>query len=166
MTIRDGGIFLSGFNEQLDDFREKAGEGTNWLKGFESKERERLDIPSLKVKQNRQFGFFIEITKSHLEKVPEDYRRRQTMTNAERFSTEELKQWEEVILTADDRAKALEYELFLELRKEVSSQAAKLSELGRKVASSDVLSAFAYHARKHSWNRPEIKHDSTMQIVS
>ena len=166
MTIRDGGIFLSGVNEQLDDFRQKAGEGTNWLKGFESKERERLDIPSLKVKQNRQFGFFIEITKSHLDKVPEDYRRRQTMTNAERFTTEELKQWEEVILTADDRAKALEYELFLELRKEVSSQAAKLSELGRKVASSDVLSAFAYHARKHSWNRPEIKHDSTMQIVS
>jgi len=166
MTIRDGGIFQDGVNEQLDDLRQKAGEGTDWLKGFESRERERLDIPSLKVKQNRQFGFFIEVTKSHLDKIPDEYRRRQTMTNAERFTTEELKEWEEVILTADDRSKALEYELFLGLRKEVASNASKLSELGRKVASADVLSAFAKHARKHSWNRPDIKHDSTMEIVA
>ena len=88
MTIRDGGIFQDGVNEQLDDLRQKAGEGTDWLKRFESRERERLDIPSLKVKQNRQFGFFIEVTKSHLDKIPEEYRRRQTMTNAERFTTE------------------------------------------------------------------------------
>ena len=166
MTIRDGGIFQDGVNEQLDDLRQKAGEGTDWLKRFESRERERLDIPSLKVKQNRQFGFFIEVTKSHLDKIPDEYRRRQTMTNAERFTTEELKEWEEVILTADDRSKALEHELFLGLRKEVASNASKLSELGRKVASADVLSAFAKHARKHSWNRPDIKHDSTMEIVA
>ncbi|MEC9393557.1 MAG: DNA mismatch repair protein MutS [Candidatus Thermoplasmatota archaeon] len=166
MTIREGGIFQTGVNEKLDNLRQKAGEGTDWLKGFESRERERLDIPSLKVKQNRQFGFFIEVTKSHLAKIPEEYRRRQTMTNAERYTTDELKEWEEVILTADDRAKALEHELFLELRREVASQAAKLSELGRKVASADVLTAFASHARKHSWNRPEIKHDSTMEIVA
>ena len=166
MTIRDGGIFQDGVNEQLDDLRQKTGEGTDWLKGFESRERERLDIPSLKVKQNRQFGFFIEVTKSHLDKIPDEYRRRQTMTNAERFTTEELKEWEEVILTADDRSKALEHELFLGLRKEVASNASKLSELGRKVASADVLSAFAKHARKHSWNRPDIKHDSTMEIVA
>ena len=166
MTIRDGGIFQDGVNEQLDDLRQKAGEGTDWLKGFESRERERLDIPSLKVKQNRQFGFFIEVTKSHLDKIPDEYRRRQTMTNAERFTTEELKEWEEVILTADDRSKALEHELFLGLRKEVASNASKLSELGRKVASADVLSAFTKHARKHSWNRPDIKHDSTMEIVA
>ncbi len=166
MTIRDGGIFQNGVNEQLDDLRQKAGEGTDWLKQFESRERERLDIPSLKVKQNRQFGFFIEVTKSHLDKIPEEYRRRQTMTNAERYTTEELKEWEDVILTADDRSKALEHELFLELRKEVASNAAKLSDLGRKVASADVLSAFAKHARKHSWNRPDIKHDSTMEIVA
>ena len=166
MTIRDGGIFQDGVNEQLDDLRQKAGEGTDWLKAFESRERERLDIPSLKVKQNRQFGFFIEVTKSHLDKIPDEYRRRQTMTNAERFTTEELKEWEEVILTADDRSKALEHELFLGLRKEVASNASKLSELGRKVASADVLSAFAKHARKHSWNRPDIKHDSTMEIVA
>ena len=166
MTIRDGGIFQDGVNEQLDDLRQKAGEGTDWLKGYESRERERLDIPSLKVKQNRQFGFFIEVTKSHLDKIPDEYRRRQTMTNAERFTTEELKEWEEVILTADDRSKALEHELFLGLRKEVASNASKLSELGRKVASADVLSAFAKHARKHSWNRPDIKHDSTMEIVA
>ncbi len=165
LTIRDGGIFQSGVNAQLDDLREKAGEGTDWLKSFESQERERLDIPSLKVKHNRQFGFFIEVTKSHLDKVPEEYRRRQTMTNAERYTTEQLKEWEEVILTADDRAKALEHELFLELRREVASHSTTLSSLGRKVASADVLAAFAHHARKRSWNRPEIRHDSTMDIV-
>ena len=165
MTIRDGGIFQTGVNEQLDDLRQKAGEGTDWLKSFESQERERLDIPNLKVKHNRQFGFFIEITKSHLDKVPEEYRRRQTMTNAERYTTDQLKEWEEVILTADDRAKALEHEIFVELRREVASHSTTLSALGRKIASADVLSAFAHHARKRSWNRPEIRMDSTMDIV-
>ena len=106
-TIRDGGIIRAGIDEKLDDLRQKAGEGTTWLKGYESRERERLDIPSLKIKHNRQFGFFIEITKTHVDKVPEEYRRRQTMTNAERFTTDELGKWEEIILTADDRAKAL-----------------------------------------------------------
>tara|TARA_Y100001970_G_scaffold292678_1_gene435120 strand:+ start:40656 stop:43367 length:2712 start_codon:yes stop_codon:yes gene_type:complete len=165
LTIRDGGIFQIGVNETLDDLKKKTGEGTDWLKNFESRERERLDIPSLKVKHNRQFGFFIEVTKSHLDKVPEEYRRRQTMTNAERYTTDQLKEWEDVILTADDRAKALEYELFIELRNEVSSHTSNLSALARKVATADVLSSFAYHARKNSWNRPEIRQDLIMEIV-
>ena len=166
MMIRDGGIFQVGVDEKLDDLRIKAGEGTDWLKGFEAREKERLDIPSLKVKQNRQFGFFIEVTKSHLDKVPDEYRRRQTMTNAERYTTDELKEWEEIILTADDRAKALEYELFLELRKDVASYATNLSSIGRKVASADVLASFAYHARKRSWTRPDIRDDTMMDITN
>ena len=166
MMIRDGGIFQVGVDEKLDDLRIKAGEGTDWLKGFEAREKERLDIPSLKVKQNRQFGFFIEVTKSHLDKVPDEYRRRQTMTNAERYTTDELKEWEEIILTADDRAKALEYELFLELRKDVASYASNLSSIGRKVASADVLASFAYHARKRSWTRPDIRDDTMMDITN
>ena len=89
-SIRDGGIFRYGVDNQLDELREKTSEGTSWLEGFESQEREKLDIPNLKIKHNRQFGFFIEITKSHVDKVPENYRRRQTMTNAERYTTEEL----------------------------------------------------------------------------
>jgi DNA mismatch repair protein MutS len=166
MMIRDGGIFQVGVDEKLDDLRIKAGEGTDWLKGFEAREKERLDIPSLKVKQNRQFGFFIEVTKSHLDKVPDEYHRRQTMTNAERYTTDELKEWEEIILTADDRAKALEYELFLELRKDVASYATNLSSIGRKVASADVLASFAYHARKRSWTRPDIRDDTMMDITN
>jgi len=166
MMIRDGGIFQVGVDEKLDDLRIKAGEGKDWLKGFEAREKERLDIPSLKVKQNRQFGFFIEVTKSHLDKVPDEYRRRQTMTNAERYTTDELKEWEEIILTADDRAKALEYELFLELRKDVASYASNLSSIGRKVASADVLASFAYHARKRSWTRPDIRDDTMMDITN
>jgi len=166
MMIRDGGIFQVGVDEKLDDLRIKAGEGKDWLKGFEAREKERLDIPSLKVKQNRQFGFFIEVTKSHLDKVPDEYLRRQTMTNAERYTTDELKEWEEIILTADDRAKALEYELFLELRKDVASYASNLSSIGRKVASADVLASFAYHARKRSWTRPDIRDDTMMDITN
>lgn len=164
-TIRDGGLFQTGVNEQLDDLRQKAAEGTDWLRGFEARERERLDIPSLKVKQNRQFGFFIQITTSHLDKVPEEYRRRQTLTNAERYTTDELKVWQEVILTADDRAKALEAELFRELRSEVASHSNTLSQIGRKVASADVLASFAHHARQRSWNRPDLRMDSSMEII-
>ena len=103
-TIRDGGIFRFGVDNKLDELREKTGEGTDWLKQFESQEREKFDIPNLKIKHNRQFGFFIEVTKSHIDKIPEHYRRRQTMTNAERYTTDELSSWEEIILTADDRA--------------------------------------------------------------
>lgn len=163
-TIRDGGIIRAGIDEKLDDLRQKAGEGTTWLKGYESRERERLDIPSLKIKHNRQFGFFIEITKTHADKVPEEYRRRQTMTNAERFTTDELGKWEEIILTADDRAKALENELFIQLRAEVANHAPALAELARKVSTADVVASFSFHARKNSWSRPEITDDGRMDI--
>ena len=99
-----------------------------------SQEREPLDIPNLKIKHNRQFGFFIEITKSHVDKVPENYRRRQTMTNAERYTTEELIGWEEIILTADDRAKALEKEIFIGLRDSVANFSSELATIARKIA--------------------------------
>jgi DNA mismatch repair protein MutS len=165
-TIRDGGIFRYGVDKKLDDLREKASEGTNWLKIFESQEREKLDIPNLRIKHNRQFGFFIEITKSHVDKVPEYYRRRQTMTNAERYTTEELVGWEEIILTADDRAKALEKELFIALRESVATFSSDLATIARKIATTDVLSSFALHARKNSWCKPEITDDNKIEIVA
>ena len=165
-SIRDGGIFRYGVDNQLDELRGKTSEGTSWLEGFESQEREKLDIPNLKIKHNRQFGFFIEITKSHVDKVPENYRRRQTMTNAERYTTEELIGWEEIILTADDRAKALEKEIFIDLRDSVSNFSSELATIARKIAITDVLSSFALHARKNSWCKPEITEDNKMEVVA
>ena len=165
-SIRDGGIFRYGVHKQLDELRSKASEGTSWLKEFESKEREKLDIPNLKIKHNRQFGFFIEITKSHVNKVPDNYRRRQTMTNAERYTTDELVGWEEIILTADDKAKALEKELFINLRSSVASHSSELATIARKIATTDVLSSFAIHARKNSWCKPEITDGRNIEIIS
>ncbi|MDC0501569.1 DNA mismatch repair protein MutS [Euryarchaeota archaeon] len=165
-SIRDGGIFRHGVHEQLDELRSKASEGTSWLKEFESKEREKLDIPNLKIKHNRQFGFFIEITKSHVGKVPDNYRRRQTMTNAERYTTDELVGWEEIILTADDRAKALEKELYIDLRNSVASHSSELATIARQIATTDVLSSFAIHARKNSWCKPEITDGRKIEIIS
>lgn len=165
-SIRDGGIFRPGIDELLDDLREKASEGTSWLKEFESQEREKLDIPNLKIKHNRQFGFFIEITKSHVNKVPENYRRRQTMTNAERYTTDELVGWEEIILSADDRAKALERELFITLRASVAGFSLDLATIARKIATIDVLSSFAIHARKNSWCKPEINEEHKIEIIA
>ena len=165
-TIRDGGIFKFGVDKKLDDLRNKAGEGTDWLKNFESQEREKLDIPNLKIKHNRQFGFFIEVTKSHIDKIPEYYRRRQTMTNAERYTTDDLASWEEIILTADDRAKALERELFIELRSIVSNFSSELATIARKIAITDVICSFAIHARKNSWCKPEIIEGNKIEITS
>ena len=165
-SIRDGGIFRFGVDDKLDELRGKASEGTSWLEEFESQEREKLDIPNLKIKHNRQFGFFIEITKSHVDKVPGHYRRRQTMTNAERYTTEELVGWEEIILTADDRAKALEREIFINLRDNVANFSSDLATIARKVAITDVLSSFAYHARKNTWCRPEITEENKMEVIA
>ncbi|GIS43078.1 MAG: hypothetical protein Ct9H90mP16_01480 [Candidatus Poseidoniales archaeon] len=163
--IREGGLFRAGYDEQLDDLRTKAGKGTSWLAELESTQREQLDIPSLKVKYNRQFGYFIEVTKTHLDKVPEDWIRRQTMTNAERYVTPELKEWEEIILTADSRANAIEFKLFCSLRDEVKAVTHTLSEIARKVSTVDVLSSFAHHARQRSWTRPQIVDDDRLEFL-
>ncbi|MCS5534861.1 MAG: MutS family DNA mismatch repair protein, partial [Candidatus Poseidoniales archaeon] len=162
--IREGGLFRPGYDEKLDDLRTKAGKGTTWLSEFEATQREKLDIPSLKVKYNRQFGYFIEVTNTHLDKVPEDWIRRQTMTNAQRYVTTELKEWEEIILTADSRANAIEFKLFCTLRDEVKAVTSTLSAIARKVSTVDVLASFAHHARQRSWCRPEISDSDRLDI--
>ena len=163
--IREGGLFRAGIHPELDDLRQKAAKGTAWLSELESTERERLDIPSLKVRYNRQFGYFIEVTKAHLNKVPEDWIRRQTMKNAERYVTPELKEWEEVILTADSRANALEFKHFCALRDDIRQTTSVLSDIARKASTVDVLAAFAHHARQRGWSRPEIVDGDRLDIV-
>ena len=165
-TIRDGGIFQSGIDDSLDQLRVQSGKGKAWLEQFEQEERERLEIPSLKVRYNRQFGYYIEITKTHVDKVPEHYRRRQTLTNAERYTTDDLAEWEDHILNAGSRANELEYRMFLELRDQIKAQSAELAGIARRVAAIDVLSSLAVHARERSWVRPEMLEDERIDITA
>lgn len=165
-TIRDGGIFQSGVDETLDQLRAQSGEGKAWLERFEQEERERLEIPSLKVRYNRQFGYYIEITKTHVDKVPEHYRRRQTLTNAERYTTDDLAEWEDQILNAGSRGNELEYRMFLQLRDQIKARSAELADIARRVAAIDVLSGLAAHARERSWIRPEMLDDERIEITA
>lgn len=164
VTIREGGLFKLGWSQKLDTHRNAVAEGKEWLDNLEATERERLDIPRLKVKYNRQFGYFIEISNAHLDKVPEEYTRRQTLVNAERYITEELKEKEELILNAKGRGNELEYALFRELRDQVKEHCQALSQIARKVATTDVLCSLAHHARRFGWTRPEMSEDDKLDI--
>ncbi|MDG1541554.1 MAG: DNA mismatch repair protein MutS [Candidatus Thalassarchaeaceae archaeon] len=164
VTIREGGLFKTGWSQKLDTHRNAVAEGKEWLDNLEAAERERLDIPRLKVKYNRQFGYFIEISNAHLDKVPEEYTRRQTLVNAERYITEELKEKEELILNAKGRGNELEYALFRELRDQVKEHCQALSQIARKVATTDVLCSLAHHARRFGWTRPDMSEDDKLDI--
>jgi DNA mismatch repair protein MutS len=164
VTIREGGLFKQGWSKKLDTHRSAVAQGKEWLDNLEATERERLEIPRLKVKYNRQFGYFIEISNAHLDKVPEEYTRRQTLVNAERYITEELKEKEELILNAKGRGNELEYALFRELRDQVKQHCQALSQIATKVATIDVLCSLAHHARRFGWTRPEMSEDEKLDI--
>jgi len=162
--IREGNIFKESYSPELDIFRKSVSEGINWLHELETNERERLEIPSLKVRHNRQFGWFIEVTKKHLEKIPENYRRKQTMTNAERFITEELKQKEDVLFNADEKGKRLEYQLFCTLRDECRTESSSLIQIADSISTLDVITSLAETARSRNWCRPDLIEDNKIEI--
>lgn len=165
LTIKEGKMFRQSWSSELDELRGKATEGKDWIAAFEGSQRKELDIPSLKVRFNRQIGWFIEVTKTHLSKVPEHYHRKQSMSNAQRFTTEELRSWEDVIFNADARCNELEYSLFRELRGKAKESAELLSEIAAKVATIDVLTSLADVSRRRGWNRPSLHDDIRMEIV-
>lgn len=152
--LKEGGIFADGYSETIDELRRAAGEGKQWVADLQVSEQERTGISSLKIKYNAVFGYFIEITKSHLDKVPAEYTRKQTMANAERFITPELKEMENKILGADERLKALEYEEFLNLRETVLEHLDAIQETAAALAETDVLGSFAETARLFDYCRP------------
>ncbi|MGE5529311.1 MAG: DNA mismatch repair protein MutS [Patescibacteria group bacterium] len=164
LTVREGGIFKPGHDARLDELRAAAQEGRRWLAELEAKERERTGIRSLKVGFNQVFGYFFEITRANLGLVPPDYVRRQTLANAERFINEELAACERRILGADERAKALEYELFLALRAEVVAETSRLQEIGAALGSLDALAALADAAVRYGYVRPVITEDGALVI--
>ena len=162
LSMRDGGIIREGIDKNLDELREAAAVGHKWFKDLEIRERARLEIPSLKVRHNRQIGWYIEVTKTHLGKVPEDWNRRQQMTNGNRYVTDELVEWEDKLVTAATKANAIEYNMFRDLRDRCKEKSRTLGMISSCVAQIDTLQCFAEVARNRSWTRPVIHDDSRL----
>lgn len=156
LSIRDGNLIRSGLHSAIDELHETSASGHSWFSDLESKLRTELEIPSLKVRMNRQIGWFIEVTKLNEARVPEEWRRKQQMTNGSRYVTEELAQRDDLLLTADTKVKELEYREFTSLRERCRIHAQELATLAGRVAAIDVLQCFASIARSRSWTRPEL----------
>lgn len=156
VAIHDGGMIREGFNQELDTLRRATAEGKDWIAAYQAQEQERTGIKSLKVRFNKVFGYFIEISKSNLELAPPEYLRKQTIVNAERFITPELKEIEDKVLGAEEKSKALEHELFQELRQEVTRETATIQRCARALAVIDCLAALAEVAGQYHYVRPQI----------
>ena len=163
-ALRDGGLFRDGCMEELDELRQASSSGKRWLAAFQQQEVDRTGIKSLKIKYNAVFGYFIEVTKSNLDAVPEDYHRKQTTANAERFVTPALKEMEQKILGADERARLLEYQAFTELRDRVMRHLAAIQDAADAVATLDALAGLAETARHHRYVRPDITTEPLLDI--
>ena len=162
LSLRDGGLIREGVDSKLDELRTAAAVGHKWFKDLETKERARLEIPSLKVRHNRQIGWFIEVTKTHLSKVPEEWKRKQQMTNGNRYITDDLVEWEDRLLTAASKANSMEYDMFRDLRDRCRNNSRALGLVSSNVAQIDVLQCFAEVARTRSWTRPTIHDDDRL----
>ncbi len=162
--ITEGGIIAVGYHTELDELRSAARDGKSWIARLQATEIERTGIDSLKIGYNRVFGYYIEITNAHADKVPPHYIRKQTLKNAERYVTPELKEQEQKILGADEKAKQLEYELFAEVRDQVGAQVERLLAVGLLVAQIDCLASLAHVAAERGYCRPEVADDLTIDI--
>lgn len=158
VSVKDGGIIRTGYNQQLDQYRDAMQHGKAWIAQMEAEERQKTGIHTLKIGFNRVFGYYIEVTNANLDQVPEDrYTRKQTLTNAERFITPELKEKEQLILEAQEKSVVLEYDLFTAVRDQVKQQIRRLQKLAQAIASLDVLQGFAVVAENYHYVRPTLK---------
>jgi DNA mismatch repair protein MutS len=164
LGLRDGGLIRAGVDEELDRYRNASSQGHTWFSDLEQSLRKALNIPSLKVRMNRQIGWFIEVTSTHADKVPDDWTRKQQMTNGNRYVTDELREQDDLLLTAESKSKAIEYGLFCSLRDRVRKHANRLAQIASKVASIDVLQCFASTARQRSWVKPTIAEGRKMVL--
>jgi DNA mismatch repair protein MutS len=164
LAIKEGGMIRDNFDEALDELRDATRGGKDWIAKLQADEIERTGISSLKVRFNSVFGYYIEVTKSNLDKVPAHYHRKQTVANGERFITPELKEMEGKILGAEERSVKLEYEIFQRVREEVLGQLPKIQQTASALAQLDVLASFAETARLHNYCRPQISDEGVLQI--
>ena len=163
--LRDGGIIRDGHSEALDELRDASRSGKQWIAEMQASERARTGIDTLKIKFNNVFGYFIEITKAKSDQAPDDYQRKQTMANAERFITPELKEVEGKVLGADDRAKSLEYDEFIKLRAGVTDHLIPLQNTADALATLDVIISFAETAQLYQHTRPVLDESRHLQII-
>ncbi len=164
VVISEGGLIRPGYSAELDELREKSTNAKQWIADLQAKERQRTGIKNLKIGYNSVFGYYLEVTKANLAQVPEDYIRKQTLTNAERFITPELKEFEEVVLKASERLEALEERLFLELREDLAAYSPQLVQTARAVAQLDVLSTFARLALERRYVKPVVDASEVLEI--
>lgn len=163
-VLRDGGIIRDGYNAELDELRSISREGKGWIAKLEQEERQRTDIPTLKVKYNKVFGYFIEITNRNLDRIPEDYQRKQTLANAERYITPKLKEYEAKVLGAEERLVELEYNLFQQIRLQTSSEGRRIQQSADALAALDALLALADLAHDRNYVRPTVDDTGTLNI--
>ena len=163
-TKTDGGYIRDGFNEELDELRSISSSGKDWIASMQAKERKRLRIPSLKIGYNKVFGYYLEVTKTHIDKVPDDFIRKQTLVNTERYITPELKEYEEKVLGAEEKIKALELRLFDEVLDKVLDSAGEIQWNADLIARLDVLSTFGLTAESEQWTRPVLEDSDRISI--
>ena len=166
LHLADGGAIRAGVDAELDELRTLSHSGRESIAAIETRERARTGIGSLKVRFNSVFGYYIEITKSNLAGVPEDYERKQTLVNAERFTTPELKQYESKILTAQERSLEIERRLFADLRRSLIASAARIRESARRVAEMDMLACFAHLAVERGYARPQVDDSPLLEFIN
>ena len=164
-VLREGGIIADGFNAELDELRAISREGKGFIARLEAKEKGRTGIASLKIRYNKVFGYYIEVTKANVSAIPEDYIRRQTLANAERYITPELKEYEEKVLGAEDRIRELEFTLFQGVREAAAAQGERIARTADRLASLDVLVSFAELSHDRCYCRPEIHEGSELSIT-
>ena len=164
LSSKEGGIIKAGYHEQVDTLREAKIKGKNWLAQLEEEDRERTGIKNLKIKYNKVFGYYFEVTNSFKNMVPGDYIRKQTLTNAERYTTPRLKELEDTILNAEEKLFALEYEIFVEIREKISSQIERIQQSAKAVALLDTLASLSLVAEQNRYVRPKLNEKGIIDI--
>lgn len=164
ITVREGGIIKDGYHEEIDRLREAKSQGKNWLAELEAKEREKTGIKNLKIKFNKVFGYYLEVTNSFKDLVPDYYTRKQTLTNAERYITPELKEMEDMILGAEDKLVQLEYELLRELREQIAKNVVRIQKTAKALAKIDVFASLALISEQNHYCRPSLNQNGRIDI--
>lgn len=164
ITIKEGGIIKSGYSEKIDSLRNAKTEGKKWLAQLEAEDKERTGIKNLRIKYNRVFGYYFEVTNSFLELVPDDYIRKQTLANAERYTTERLKELEDTILNAEDKLFSLEYDMFVDIRSRLSGEVDRILKSAKIIAVADAYASLGYVASANNYVRPSINEKGIIDI--
>lgn len=164
INIKEGGIIRTGFNEEIDKLRNAKSQGKGWLAELEAREKEKTGITKLKIKFNKVFGYYIEVSNSFKSQVPDYYIRKQTLTNAERYTTDELKELEEVIVGAEDKLFSLEYNIFTSVREEIYNQINRIQQTAKAIAKIDVFASLAYVADRNNYVKPKINEKGIIDI--